>query len=119
MLSFDVSAYLEQLGIKSNSIDALSGGVINETFRVDVRLSSTSPISSQNPPSWCKGRDAVIFKFAPPYIARIGPAAPFDVRRQEIEASIYFIRAPNPLTFPTDCRRQQLLDFSRILGSEL
>lgn len=105
MTAFDVYAYLKQLGITPSLVEPLTGGAVNETFRVLIDRASS-------PPSCCRGQYTVILKYAPPFIARMGPEAPFDVRRQHIEASSPLLtridrREPDRgLLPPTDSVRQ-------------
>lgn len=84
MSAFDVCAYLEQFGIIPGLAESLTGGAVNETFRVQIDRTTSLP-------PCCRGQDTVILKYAPPFISRIGPEAPFDVRRQHIEASVLFL----------------------------
>lgn len=91
MSAFDVYAYLKQYGISPSLVESLTGGAVNETFRVHIDTVSPSLADLTSWPSWCTGQDTVILKYAPPFIARIGPEAPFDVRRQQIEASISLV----------------------------
>ena len=91
MPSFDVNVYLKHFGIAPSRIDPLAGGVVNETYRVGIDQCLPPPLVTPMRPSWCIGQDTVILKYAPPFIARVGPEAPFDVRRQQIEASVSLI----------------------------
>ena len=80
-MSFDAASFLASHDPNvSYKHQRLTGGIVNTT----VRASKCSPDTSS-------GRypqhGSIILKHAAPYIAAIGPSAPFDVQRQTVEAA--------------------------------
>ncbi|KAI0522258.1 kinase-like domain-containing protein [Xylaria bambusicola] len=80
MASFRFKSYLQLVDPASRySITKLSGGLVNLT----VRASKTTASEIGSFP----GSRSLVLKYAPPFVAAIGPEAPFSSERQEVEAS--------------------------------
>ncbi|KAH8662062.1 hypothetical protein BX600DRAFT_512939 [Xylariales sp. PMI_506] len=77
---FNFKAYLAKLDSGSNyAIETLTGGLVNIT----VRATKTS---SDNHGAF-EGIPSMILKHAPPFVAALGPDAPFPAERQVVEAA--------------------------------
>lgn len=87
MMAFDFAAYLSSIdSISSYEIEPLTGGLVNST----VRASKTSVVDVGVFP----GRSSLVLKHAPPYIAAVGPEAPFSQDRQLVEAAALSLFEP-------------------------
>jgi hypothetical protein len=76
-MAFDFAHYLSILDpTVSYSIQPLTGGVVNITARA---IRYEQPDSSM---SRFAGHSSFILKYAPPYVAGVGPEAPFSTFRQ-------------------------------------
>lgn len=76
-MAFDFTSYLAKLDpTQSYNIQTLTGGVVNITARASRVLECEASLSR------FPGHSSFILKHAPPYIAGIGPEAPFSTFRQ-------------------------------------
>lgn len=79
---FDFNAFLAKLDpFSAYEINKLTGGLINLT----VRAVKTNSIDHGAFP----GKASLILKFAPPFVAAVGPDAPFSQKRQVNETLLY------------------------------
>ena len=75
---FDFHSYLKTIDpINLYDIQPLTGGIINVTVRATKVTDHDHDDRSKFP-----GRKSIVLKHATPYIAAVGPNAPFDVFRQ-------------------------------------
>ncbi|KAJ2979049.1 hypothetical protein NUW58_g7304 [Xylaria curta] len=80
MASFDFKSYLQSIDTASSyEVAKLSGGLVNLT----VRASKTTASDLGTFPGTC----SLVLKYAPPFVAMVGPEAPFSQARQEAETS--------------------------------
>jgi hypothetical protein len=76
-MSFDFVSYLARLDpAPSYTIQRLTGGVVNITARATKATDCDSSLGR------FPGYSSFILKHAPPYVAGIGPEAPFSTFRQ-------------------------------------
>jgi hypothetical protein len=87
---FDPRAYLEQIdpGI-TYSCEPLTGGIVNVTTRASKDDTANDTSRGRFP-----GHKSLILKYAPPYIAGVGEAAPMTQDRQIIEAKVLSLFSP-------------------------
>ncbi|KAI1181293.1 kinase-like domain-containing protein [Nemania sp. FL0916] len=80
MTSFDFQSHLRSIDPASSyHVAKLPGGLVNLTSRA-------SKTTEKNVGTFPEA-SSLVLKYAPPFVAAIGPAAPFSTKRQEIEAS--------------------------------
>lgn len=74
MAEFDFSSYLAAKLHPSmlQNIETLSGGLVNLTFRANGRFALCN----------YEDQESIIVKYAPPFIASLGPEAKFSTERQ-------------------------------------
>jgi hypothetical protein len=87
---FDPRAYLEQIdpGI-TYSCESLTGGIVNVTTRASKEDTANNTSRGRFP-----DHESLILKYAPPYIAGVGEAAPMTQDRQIIEAKVLSLFSP-------------------------
>lgn len=108
MATFDFKSYLSNIDpVNEYKVTVLSGGRVNIT----VRATKTRPctVSVERFP----GRESIVLKYAPPYIAMDGQGATFSQFRQVSCISIFFLFLnTNFLTRPS---KHEPLGFSPFL----
>lgn len=82
-MSFDFDSYFKKLDpLNSWTIKRLTGGLVNLTVRAMKDKYAGGENEAAGQPSSFEGHQSLILKYAPPFVASVGEAAPFDQIRQ-------------------------------------
>ncbi|GBF66548.1 hypothetical protein TMEN_9268 [Trichophyton mentagrophytes] len=85
-MSFDFDSYFKQLDPPNSwTIKRLTGGLVNLTVRATKDKYTGEENEAAGQPSPFEGCQSLILKYAPPFVASVGEAAPFDQIRQNVE----------------------------------
>ncbi|KAH7098089.1 kinase-like domain-containing protein, partial [Auriculariales sp. MPI-PUGE-AT-0066] len=85
-------------GNKNFTVERLTGGFVNWVGRVTIDDDKVPSKPAEMPQTSWNGARSVIAKYATPYIFTAGPAAPFSILRQTIEARSLALFASTPFT---------------------
>lgn len=82
-MSFDFDSYFMQLDpLNSWTVKRLTGGLVNLTVRATKNKYAGRENETASQPGQLEGCQSLILKYAPPFVASVGEAAPFDQIRQ-------------------------------------
>ncbi|DAA79707.1 TPA_exp: Uncharacterized protein A8136_0480 [Trichophyton benhamiae CBS 112371] len=85
-MSFDFDSYFMQLDpLNSWTVKRLTGGLVNLTVRATKNKYAGRENETASQPGQLEGCQSLILKYAPPFVASVGEAAPFDQIRQNVE----------------------------------
>ncbi|EIN05893.1 hypothetical protein PUNSTDRAFT_19469, partial [Punctularia strigosozonata HHB-11173 SS5] len=115
---FDFSAWLERKDPGHRwQIEPVEGGLVN----VVVRATHTSQGSSSGAKSAFAPRETLILKYAPPFVAALGPAVPFSEFRQALgtELGTFFAHLHTTAELADDPRSFESPDSQKMISSQI
>ncbi|KAM5432822.1 hypothetical protein McanMca71_003785 [Microsporum canis] len=85
-MSFDFDSYFKQLDPQNTwTVKRLTGGLVNLTVRASKSQNEESLYVAAGKAGRFGNSQSLILKYAPPFVASVGEAAPFDQARQNVE----------------------------------